>query len=92
MGPMLATCQNRYGKICSEERRSIGRTWFFPTRQLVVGPGKRRGSCATFSRETQAAKKKVVAGTVHRGSHGACSCAGTLLFTYCKYIAVSVSD
>ena len=69
MGPMLATCQNRYGKICSEERRSIDRSWFCLTRQLVVGPGKRRGSCATLSRETQAAKKKVVAGTVHWGSH-----------------------
>jgi hypothetical protein len=45
-----------------------------------------------LSRETQAAKKKVVAGTVHRGEPYACSCAGTLLFTYCKYIAVSVSD
>jgi hypothetical protein len=29
MGPMLATCQNRYGKICSEERRSIDRTRYF---------------------------------------------------------------
>ncbi len=92
MGPMLATCQNRYGKICSEERRSIDRTWFYLTRQLVVGPGKRRGSCATLSRETQAAKKKVVAGTVHREESRDCSCAGTLLITYCKYIAVSVSD
>jgi hypothetical protein len=43
-------------------------------------------------RQTQAAKKKVVAGTVHREESRACSCADTLLFTYCKYIAVSVSD
>jgi len=36
-------------------------------------------------------KKKVVAGTVHWG-RCFCSYAGTLLFTYCKYSAVTVSD
>jgi hypothetical protein len=91
----LTTCQDDgYGKgptpTSSLDGRNLFGPYLFNSIQLVRL--KRHGqSCSGLDKQTQAVKKKVVAGSVHRGVSSV-HVAGALLFTYCKYIAVGVSD
>jgi len=79
MGPTLANLSESVLQNLLRRAPWYRSNLVLSTQQLVVLTRERRGSCTTSLRETQAAKKKVVAGTVHRGA--------TCLFM-CRYSAV----